>query len=135
MALMDEQYFSQVFRQRYPKFNGLIWAYHWLQVGLYEPLPGRPNARGAEGGGASNRGTLLVHARGSARPVADGHADDVGGRAQFQRGTPRAAVIFDNLHMMHDIISDILTADTIPHERKREVIYHSSTSCEIRRRT
>ena len=22
---------------RIPKFNGLIWAYHWLQVGLYEP--------------------------------------------------------------------------------------------------
>ena len=32
-------------------------------------------------------------------------------------------MIFDNLHMMHDIISDILTADTIPHDRKREVIY------------
>ncbi len=38
MALMDDQYYSQVFRRGYPKFNGLIWAYHWLQVGLYEPL-------------------------------------------------------------------------------------------------
>ena len=38
MALMDDQYFSQVFRKRYEKFNGLIWAYHWLQVGLYEPF-------------------------------------------------------------------------------------------------
>lgn len=38
MALMDEQYYSQVFRRRHPPFNGLIWAYHWLQVGLYEPL-------------------------------------------------------------------------------------------------
>src|SRR5690606_25650275 len=38
MALMDDQYYSQVFRRDYPKFNGLIWAYHWLQVGLYEPL-------------------------------------------------------------------------------------------------
>jgi hypothetical protein len=25
--------------------------------------------------------------------------------------------------MMHDIISDVLAADTIPHDRKREVIY------------
>jgi hypothetical protein len=41
-------------------------------------------------------------------------ADDVRDRAEFQRETPRAAVIFDNLHMMHDIISDILIADTIP---------------------
>ncbi|MGH7629728.1 MAG: hypothetical protein ACREOF_10190 [Gemmatimonadales bacterium] len=38
MTLMDDQYYSQVFRKGYPKVNGLIWAYHWLQVGLYEPL-------------------------------------------------------------------------------------------------
>ena len=30
--------YSLAFRQHYPKFNGLIWAYHWLQVGIYEPL-------------------------------------------------------------------------------------------------
>src|SRR6266540_3992241 len=36
--LMFEQYYSQVFRRRFPKCNGLIWAYHWLQVGLYEPF-------------------------------------------------------------------------------------------------
>ncbi|HKP29708.1 MAG TPA: hypothetical protein VJU15_09900, partial [Gemmatimonadales bacterium] len=38
MELMDGQPFSQVFKKGYPRFNGLIWAYHWLQVGLYEPL-------------------------------------------------------------------------------------------------
>src|SRR5918996_4217154 len=38
MNLMEGQYFSRAFRRTYPKFNGLIWAYHWLQVGLYEPL-------------------------------------------------------------------------------------------------
>jgi hypothetical protein len=38
MKLMQEQPYSLAFRQQYPKFNGLIWAYHWLQVGLYEPL-------------------------------------------------------------------------------------------------
>jgi hypothetical protein len=31
-------------------------------------------------------------------------------------------VIFDNLHMTHDIISDILTADTIPHDGKGRMI-------------
>ena len=31
----------------------------------------------------------------------------------FSRRHPRAAVIFDNLHMMHDIISDILIADSV----------------------
>src|SRR5690606_36578547 len=38
MDLMDGQFYSLAFRERYPKFNGLIWAYHWLQVGLYERL-------------------------------------------------------------------------------------------------
>src|SRR5688572_9372138 len=38
MHLMEGQPYSLAFRRRYPKFNGLIWAYHWLQVGLYEPL-------------------------------------------------------------------------------------------------
>ena len=40
----------------------------------------------------------------------------------FSSAHPRAAVIFDNLHMMHDIISDILTADTVPYSRKGEMI-------------
>ena len=44
MALMQEQPYSLAFRQQYPKFNGLIWAYHWLQVGLYEPLLLNENA-------------------------------------------------------------------------------------------
>jgi hypothetical protein len=42
---------------------------------------------------------------------------------QFSAAHPRAAVIFDNLHMTHDIISDILAADTVPAGKKREVIY------------
>jgi len=41
---------------------------------------------------------------------------------RFSAAHPRAAVIFDNLHMTHDIISDILTADTIPHDQKGRMI-------------
>jgi hypothetical protein len=41
---------------------------------------------------------------------------------EFSRRHPRAAAIFDNLHMMHDIISDVLASDSIPRERKRQVI-------------
>ena len=44
---------------------------------------------------------------------------------RFTERHPRAAAIFDNLHMMHDIISDILAADTVPRGRKREVIYQA----------
>ena len=41
---------------------------------------------------------------------------------RFAEAHPRAAVIFDNLHMMHDIISDILAADTVPASAKARVI-------------
>ena len=34
MALMQEQPYSLAFLKSYPNFNGLIWAYHWLQFGL-----------------------------------------------------------------------------------------------------
>jgi hypothetical protein len=122
MALMDEQYFSQTFRKAYPKFNGLIWAYHWLQVGLYEPyIEGKTEAARKAGVQATLARFWSMLEDAPARmpklmPMTSAVAPG------FSAAHPRAAVIFDNLHMMHDIISDILTADTIPHGRKGELI-------------
>jgi hypothetical protein len=122
MALMDEQYFSQTFRNAHPKFNGLIWAYHWLQVGLYEPyLEGQTKAERKAGVQATlaRFWSMLEDPPGrmpQVMPMTSAVA------SKFSAAHPRAAVIFDNLHMMHDIISDILTADTIPHEKKGQVI-------------
>jgi hypothetical protein len=123
MALMDEQHYSQVFRQRYPKFNGLIWAYHWLQVGLYEPLL---LAESPEGRRAGVRETVdrfwamlkdpPAHLP-SVMPMTSAVAPE------FSRRHQRAALIFDNLHMLHDIISDILLSDRVPRDQKRQAIY------------
>lgn len=123
MALMDEQYFSQVFRKRHPKFNGLIWAYHWLQVGLYEPLiAGRTSAEKKAGVKATLARFWSMLEEPPARfPAVMPMTATIA--PMFSAKHPRAAVIFDNLHMMHDIISDILAADTIPKNRKRAVIY------------
>ncbi len=123
MALMDEQWFSQIFRRRHPKFNGLIWAYHWLQVGLYEPLiAGKSPADRKAGVKATlarfwsmledppDRFPKVMPMTSAVAPC-------------FSARHPRAAVIFDNLHMMHDIISDILTTETIARSRKRALIY------------
>lgn len=123
MALMDEQYFSQVFRKRHEKFNGLIWAYHWLQVGLYEPLIlGQTPAERKSGLKATLARFWSMLEDPPARfprmmPMTATIAP------AFSAAHPRAAVIFDNLHMMHDIISDILASDTIPKGDKRQVIY------------
>jgi len=40
----------------------------------------------------------------------------------FAERHPRAAAIFDNLHSLHDIISDILLSDVVAPENKRAAI-------------
>ena len=122
MTLMDEQYFSQTFRRTHPKFNGLIWAYHWLQIGLYEPfIEGHTRADRKAGVEATlARFWSMLDSPPDRMPrvmpmtaaVAPG----------FSKAHPRAAVIFDNLHMMHDIISDVLASDAIAHTHKGGMI-------------
>jgi ketosteroid isomerase-like protein len=125
MALMDEQYFSQVFRRRYPEFNGLIWAYHWLQVGLYEPLIAgeTPDQQKAGVQAAVARFWEMLRDPPASMPRVMPMTATIAPR--FTARHPRAAAIFDNLHIMHDIISDILAADTVPRDRKRHVIYEA----------
>jgi hypothetical protein len=122
MGLMDEQYFSQTFRKTFPRFNGLIWAYHWLQVGLYEPfIEGRTKTDRKAGVQATlARFWSMLDDAPSRMPKYMPMTSAVAPR--FSAAHPRAAVIFDNLHMMHDIISDILTADTVPQQQKGQLI-------------
>lgn len=122
MALMDEQYFSQAFRREHPKFNGLIWAYHWLQVGLYEPfIDGRtPDETKAGVQATIARFWSMLEDAPAKLPSVMPMTSAVAPR--FSAAHPRAAIIFDNLHMMHDIISDILASDTVPQGRKAEAI-------------
>ncbi len=123
MDLMEGQYFSRAFRRAYPEFNGLIWAYHWLQVGLYEPLieGATPAERKAGVDAAVARFWSMLDAPPSRMPRFMPMTSAIA--PKFSARHPRAAAIFDNLHMMHDIISDILTTDTVPHGQKRAVIY------------
>jgi hypothetical protein len=121
MALMDGQAFSQVFRRREPRFNGLIWAYHWLQVGLYEPFvtSAGPEQKAGIDATVAHFWAMLEEGKGQVprvMPMTSVVAP------VFSRRHPRAAVIFDNLHMMHDIISDILIADSLSREEKGRII-------------
>ena len=123
MALMDEAYYSQVFRKRYPRFNGLIWSYHWLQVGLYEPMVLAGSEAERRAGVDSTVATFW-------RMLDDAPANmpatmpmTVMVAPVFAARHPRAAAIFDNLHMMHDIIADILASEDVPLKEKRKAIY------------
>jgi hypothetical protein len=87
-------------------------------VGLYEPLVGgdSPEARKAGIGQTLARFWAMLDARPAAFPEVMPMTAAVAPR--FAARHPRAAVIFDNLHMMHDIISDILLSDRVPRNLK-----------------
>ncbi len=122
MELMEGQYYSGAFRARYPKFNGLIWAYHWLQVGLYEPLiaSAAPDERRTGVLAAVSRFWQLLESPPERMPRVMPMTAAVA--PAFASRYPDAAIIFDNLHAMHDVISDILASAEVPKARKRAEI-------------
>jgi hypothetical protein len=139
MDLMEGQYYSRSFRDRYPKFNGLIWGYHWLQVGLYEPLVTGTSAEERRAGVRATVGRfrqMLVSAPEHMPRVMPMTAAIA---PKFAARYPEVAIIFDNLHSMHDVISDILASPKVPKSRKRAEIltaasrYRDATSFAMAR--
>jgi hypothetical protein len=122
MELMEGRYYSKEFRDRYPKFNGLIWAYHWLQVGLYEPLvTARSQAERQTGvTGAVKHFREMLENPPAAMPTVMPMTAAIA--PEFTRRYPEAAIIFDNLHGMHDVISDILSSPKVSRRDKRKEI-------------
>jgi hypothetical protein len=122
MDLMEGQKYSLAFRRRYPKFNGLIWAYHWLQIGLYEPLVTAKTRDGRQKGvdAALAQFRKLLATPPASMPKVMPMTAAVA--PEFSRRYPEVAIIFDNLHAMHDVISDVLADTTIPRSRKRAEI-------------
>jgi hypothetical protein len=122
MKLMQEQPYSLAFRQRYPKFNGLIWAYHWLQVGLYEPLLVGRSADERQAGVRATVARFWQMLQDPPRTFPYQMPMTPAVAPRFAARYPEAAIIFDNLHSMHDVISDILANDAVPRDRKRDEI-------------
>ncbi len=126
MALMQEQPYSLAFRQKYPKFNGLIWGYHWFQVGLYEPLlVGKTVAERQAGVRATvARFWQMLREPPASLPYQMPMTAVIS--PAFARRYPEAAIIFDNLHSMHDVVSDILANPAVPRNRKRAEIMRAA---------
>jgi len=124
MAIMDEQYFSKEFRQQYPRFNGLIWAYHWLQIAVHEPFmhTDDPEELQAAMMAVKARFWQLVANPPEALPIEMPMMPAIA--PEFTRRYPRIAAIFDNLHMMHDVISDVLVSDAV--DNRRAEIYRQA---------
>jgi len=137
MDLMEGQRYSLAFRKNYPKFNGLIWAYHWLQIGLYEPLLAGKNKDERQTGVLATvaRFRQMIENPPTSMPRMMPMTAAVA--PLFSARYPEAAIIFDNLHSMHDVVSDILANPAVPRDRKRAEIllaasrYRDNTSYVI----
>ena len=122
MDLMEGQPYSLAFRQRYPKFNGLIWGYHWLQVGLYEPLVLGMSQEERQAGVAAAVARFRQMLENAPEHMPRVMPMTAAIAPTFAMRYQEAAIIFDNLHAMHDVVSDILANDRVPHGEKRAAI-------------
>jgi hypothetical protein len=126
MKLMQEQPYSLAFRKKYPKFNGLIWAYHWMQVGLYEPLLAGRDSDERQAGVRATVGRFWQMLSDAPRTLPYQMPMTAAVAPRFAERYPEAAIIFDNLHSMHDVVSDVLANPEVPRDRKRAEILRAA---------
>jgi len=122
MNLMEGQPYSLSFRHRFPTYNGLIWSYHWLQMTLYEALLASRNAtqRRQNVNAVVARFWSLIDSSSTNLPTEMPQAPQIA--PMFSDRYAEAAIIFDNLHSLHDVVSDILADARIPRGEKRRRI-------------
>lgn len=117
MLFMDGHYFSKSFRRNYPSFNLLIWSYHWFQVRLYEDLM----AATEEKRDANIKKTikdfwqLISDLPDSAE--FDMMPDVFLVAPTFTKLSPEIAAAFNNNHMLHDVVTDILVSDKVEYNK------------------
>jgi len=119
MLFMDGHYFSKAFRRNFPSFNLLIWSYHWFQIRLYEDLlkPTKPERDAAVAKTIRDFWQLLSDLPDSAD--FDMMPETAKEAPTFARLFPRIPAAFDNNHMLHDIVSDLLTSPLVPDDKLR----------------
>ena len=127
MDLPDGQLHSLAFRERFPKYNGLVWAQQWLQVGLYEALATAqsPAQRKAQVDATVARFWQMARSGDAAglpylRPMTAAVAPT------FARRYPSVGAVLDNVQMLQDVVADILTSREIPRSAKRQEILRAA---------
>lgn len=122
MNLMEGAPYSLVFRRQDPKFNGLLWSYHWYQMVVYDALLAATDATGRHQNvdAATAHFWALIANPPSNMPTTMPLAAGVAPR--FAARYPEAAIIFDNLHSLHDVVADILASPKVCSKEKRPTI-------------
>jgi hypothetical protein len=119
MLFMDGHYFSKSFRRQFPSFNLLIWSYHWFQIKLYEALLA-PTKMERDFGVADT----IVKFKSLISDLPESADFDMMPETAVEAPTfaklfPKIPAAFDNNHMLHDIVSDMITSDKVPLEKLR----------------
>ena len=120
---LDTLPYSKTFRRKFPLFNATIWAYHYLQVVVYDSLGATETLSTKQQ--AVEPILKTYHSYLDKPPVEWTFMPMTGELSpKFAAEYPEIANIFDNLHMMHDTISDILSSELFQTwEDKRIEIY------------
>lgn len=119
MEYLDSQPYSGAFRKKYPKVNGLFWGYHWLQGGMYDMLSHVSLSQQRASYGVIGERYHKVELYRTDRYFMPMFAET---SPMFAVKYPYIANAFDNLHMLHDMVNDILASDWIPEKQKGEQI-------------
>jgi hypothetical protein len=114
---------SKSFRDKFRKFNTQIWAYHWLQAAAYDvQLIGNAEEQRQ----LFPRIIEFYHEYLRNPPVEWQMMPMLAeGAPEFTARFPEAANIFDNLHMLHDNLDDVLSRpDLYPttEAKRREIL-------------
>jgi hypothetical protein len=119
MEWLDSQPYSTAFRKKYPKVNGLFWGYHWLQGAMYDTLYGlslEQQRRAYNIVGERYHQTELSRTNRSFMPMFGELSP------RFALRFPHIANAFDNLHMLHDMVNDILATEGLSQKQQDEQI-------------
>ena len=134
MDLMEGQPYSLAFRKRFPMFNGLVWSYHWLQMTIYDALMEAADDRQQASNIEAVASRFREMFRGGQETLPTVMPMSAAIAPTFSAAYPEVAIIFDNLHSLHDVVSDILANPSVPRGRKRTTLleaaarYRDSTS-------
>jgi hypothetical protein len=134
MELMEGQPYSLAFRRAAPRFNRLIWSYHWLQMGLYDALLNNEGHERRQAAVDATVDRFFDMIADSSRAVPSMMPMSAAIAPRFTALYPEASIIFDNLHALHDVVSDVLASPLVPAAQKRREIgialrrYRDSTS-------
>jgi hypothetical protein len=128
MGLMEGQRYSLAFRRLAPTFNGLIWSYHWMQMALYDGMMAAANDhdRVANVADVVRRFQSMHAGTPTHMPTLMPMSAAVAPR--FSARYQEASIIFDNLHSLHDVVSDILTSPVVPRAKKRDAILRAAAA-------